>query len=244
MGREEVRATPMHVDNSGAVELSKERPSGQRSQYVDRRDLKAPKGPLELNPACSDPTPLKVDEEEGLFSTGADSLNAFLSIEPPRQRLCAQSLSGCIKARIKLRLNSARSRDLLSVRAVVDSGAAHIAITRSVFKRLGGTHLQPTRLTLTGVGGESLNCLGCSPIQFALGEIWLQTSAYVFEELVEPILLGANTMVDHGLNVDAANMALRRSKSQSACTPPRRHTSRIQTPRPRLCGFRACTGDK
>eukprot|EP00965_Chrysotila_dentata_P062843 2081874-Pleurochrysis_carterae.AAC.2 len=40
MGREEVRATPMYVDNSGAVELSKWRRSCQRSRHVDRRDLK------------------------------------------------------------------------------------------------------------------------------------------------------------------------------------------------------------
>eukprot|EP00965_Chrysotila_dentata_P169690 5601133-Pleurochrysis_carterae.AAC.2 len=40
MGREEARATPMYVDNSGAVELSKERRSCQRSMHVDRRDLK------------------------------------------------------------------------------------------------------------------------------------------------------------------------------------------------------------
>eukprot|EP00965_Chrysotila_dentata_P095893 3169249-Pleurochrysis_carterae.AAC.1 len=30
----------MYVDNSGAVELSKERRSCQRSRHVDRRDLK------------------------------------------------------------------------------------------------------------------------------------------------------------------------------------------------------------
>eukprot|EP00965_Chrysotila_dentata_P023026 762890-Pleurochrysis_carterae.AAC.1 len=40
MGREEARATPMYVDNSGAVELSKERRSCQRSRHVDLRDLK------------------------------------------------------------------------------------------------------------------------------------------------------------------------------------------------------------
>eukprot|EP00965_Chrysotila_dentata_P062240 2062329-Pleurochrysis_carterae.AAC.2 len=115
---------------------------------------RAPKGPLEINLACSDPTPLKVVEEEGLFNAGADTINAFLSVEPSRQRLCAQSSSGCMKARIKLRLDSTRSKDLLSVRAVVDWGAAHTAIKRSVLRRLGGTHLQPTRLTFTGVGDE------------------------------------------------------------------------------------------
>eukprot|EP00965_Chrysotila_dentata_P064370 2132939-Pleurochrysis_carterae.AAC.1 len=41
MGREEMQATPMYVDNSGAVELSKDRRSCQRSRHVDRRDLKA-----------------------------------------------------------------------------------------------------------------------------------------------------------------------------------------------------------
>eukprot|EP00965_Chrysotila_dentata_P105568 3486513-Pleurochrysis_carterae.AAC.1 len=40
MGREEAHATPMYVNNSGAVELSKERRSCQRSRHVDRRDLK------------------------------------------------------------------------------------------------------------------------------------------------------------------------------------------------------------
>eukprot|EP00965_Chrysotila_dentata_P071905 2375844-Pleurochrysis_carterae.AAC.1 len=43
MGREEVRATQVYVDNSGAVELSKGRRSGQRSRHVDRRDLKVRK---------------------------------------------------------------------------------------------------------------------------------------------------------------------------------------------------------
>eukprot|EP00965_Chrysotila_dentata_P104659 3456600-Pleurochrysis_carterae.AAC.1 len=40
MGREEMQATPMYVDNSGAVELSKDRRPCQRSRHVDRRDLK------------------------------------------------------------------------------------------------------------------------------------------------------------------------------------------------------------
>eukprot|EP00965_Chrysotila_dentata_P105016 3469182-Pleurochrysis_carterae.AAC.1 len=40
MGREETQATPMYVDNSGAVELSMERRFCQRSRHVDRRDLK------------------------------------------------------------------------------------------------------------------------------------------------------------------------------------------------------------
>eukprot|EP00965_Chrysotila_dentata_P147566 4872226-Pleurochrysis_carterae.AAC.1 len=40
VGSEEAHATPMYVDNSGAVELSKEKRSCQRSRHVDRRDLK------------------------------------------------------------------------------------------------------------------------------------------------------------------------------------------------------------
>eukprot|EP00965_Chrysotila_dentata_P186271 6150411-Pleurochrysis_carterae.AAC.1 len=40
MGRKEANATPRYVDNTGAVELSKERRSCQRSRHVDRRDLK------------------------------------------------------------------------------------------------------------------------------------------------------------------------------------------------------------
>eukprot|EP00965_Chrysotila_dentata_P133944 4429835-Pleurochrysis_carterae.AAC.2 len=37
-----------------------------------------------------------------------------------------------MKARIKLRLDSTKSTDVLSVRAVVDSGAAHTAIILSL----------------------------------------------------------------------------------------------------------------
>eukprot|EP00965_Chrysotila_dentata_P156844 5182650-Pleurochrysis_carterae.AAC.1 len=39
MGHEQLRPTAMHIDNSGAVELSKERRSCQCSQQVDRRAL-------------------------------------------------------------------------------------------------------------------------------------------------------------------------------------------------------------
>eukprot|EP00965_Chrysotila_dentata_P197456 6178196-Pleurochrysis_carterae.AAC.1 len=147
----------------GEMSITEARPPVTGSSDTFYRTSQAPTGPLEINLACSVPTPLKVVEKEGLFDSGADTINAFLSVEPPRQRLCAQSFSGCMKARIKLRLDSTRSKDLLSVRAVVDSGAAHTAKTRSVFRRLGGTRLQPTRLTFTEVGGESLKCLGRSP---------------------------------------------------------------------------------
>eukprot|EP00965_Chrysotila_dentata_P056706 1880987-Pleurochrysis_carterae.AAC.1 len=40
MGHAQNDPTPLYVDNSGAVELSKERRSCQRSRHVDRRDLK------------------------------------------------------------------------------------------------------------------------------------------------------------------------------------------------------------
>eukprot|EP00965_Chrysotila_dentata_P032699 1089733-Pleurochrysis_carterae.AAC.1 len=40
MGHEQLHPTTMHVDNSGAFELSKERRSCQRWLHVDRRDLK------------------------------------------------------------------------------------------------------------------------------------------------------------------------------------------------------------
>eukprot|EP00965_Chrysotila_dentata_P201127 6180400-Pleurochrysis_carterae.AAC.3 len=40
MGQEQQQPTPMYVDKSGAVKLSKDRRSCQRSRHVDRRDLK------------------------------------------------------------------------------------------------------------------------------------------------------------------------------------------------------------
>eukprot|EP00965_Chrysotila_dentata_P024326 806005-Pleurochrysis_carterae.AAC.1 len=40
MGHAQEHPTPLHVDNSGAVELAKERRSCQRSRHLDRRDLK------------------------------------------------------------------------------------------------------------------------------------------------------------------------------------------------------------
>eukprot|EP00965_Chrysotila_dentata_P119548 3952200-Pleurochrysis_carterae.AAC.1 len=40
MGHAQEHPTPLHIDNSGAVGLAKERRSCQRSRHVDRRDLK------------------------------------------------------------------------------------------------------------------------------------------------------------------------------------------------------------
>eukprot|EP00965_Chrysotila_dentata_P103871 3430128-Pleurochrysis_carterae.AAC.1 len=59
----------------------------------DNVNTQEPKVSIEINPACTDPTPLTVKKEEGVFGVGTDALNATLSIDTPARRLCAQSLS-------------------------------------------------------------------------------------------------------------------------------------------------------
>eukprot|EP00965_Chrysotila_dentata_P233198 6199446-Pleurochrysis_carterae.AAC.1 len=74
-----------------------------------------------------------------------------------------------------------------------------------------GGALHVSRHTFTGIGGERLTCLGRALLEFALGEVWLQTAFYVFDKLVEPMLLGASSIIEHGrLVVDGASMLLRR----------------------------------
>eukprot|EP00965_Chrysotila_dentata_P045650 1516339-Pleurochrysis_carterae.AAC.1 len=162
--------------------------------------------PIEFNPACTEPTPLQVDEPEGhdqpTGENGSIGVTFTKGAEP--QPLFAQPLSGCMKAVIPLRASFANfgyGADV-SVTAVVDSGLAHTALTESVFRQIGGGALEPSRLAFTGIGGERLTCLGRAPLGFALGDVWLRTAVYVSDKLVEPMLLGASSIVEHGLVVD------------------------------------------
>eukprot|EP00965_Chrysotila_dentata_P159144 5257266-Pleurochrysis_carterae.AAC.1 len=97
-----------------------------------------------------------------------------------------------MKAVIPLRASFANSGDGtdVSVTAVVDSDWGRRSF------------LEPSRLTFTGIGGERLTCLGRALLEFALGDVWLRTAVYVFDKLVEPMLLGASSIVEHGLVVD------------------------------------------
>eukprot|EP00965_Chrysotila_dentata_P054163 1797354-Pleurochrysis_carterae.AAC.1 len=117
-----------------------------------------------------------------------------------------------MKAVIPLRASFANSEDGadVSVTTVVDSGKAHTAVTESVFRQIGGGALEPSQLTFTDIGGERLTCLGRGHLlEFALGDVWLRTAVYVFDKLVEPMLLGASSSVEHGLVVDGTGMLLR-----------------------------------
>eukprot|EP00965_Chrysotila_dentata_P094402 3120999-Pleurochrysis_carterae.AAC.1 len=106
-----------------------------------------------------------------------------------------------MKAVVPLRASFAISGDGadVSVTAVVDSGAAYTAVTESVLRQIGGGPLEPSRLTFMSIGGERLTCLGRALLEFALGHFWLRTAVYVFDKLVEPMLLGASSIVEHGL---------------------------------------------
>eukprot|EP00965_Chrysotila_dentata_P238820 6202742-Pleurochrysis_carterae.AAC.1 len=50
----------------------------------------------------------------------------------------------------------------------------------------------------------------CWPLfELALGKVWLRTAVYMFDHLIDSMLLSASFIVKHGLDVDDASMMLR-----------------------------------
>eukprot|EP00965_Chrysotila_dentata_P238964 6202824-Pleurochrysis_carterae.AAC.1 len=135
--------------------------------------------PIKLIPDCTDPTPLQVDKPEGHDQPTGENHSigiTFIQGAEP-QSLFAQPLSGCMKAVIPLRASFASFGD-----------GADVLVTAVVDS--DSAHTAATEALL----------------EFALGDVWLRTAVYVFDKLVEPTLLGASSIVEHGLVVDGASM--------------------------------------
>ena len=101
---------------------------------------------------------------------------------------------------------------------VVDAGASVTAIRMDTVRRY--THrpaIQPLAgnvrfRTAKSGAGSALHCHGTVNICLHVGDHPILTTAYIFENLAEPMLLGCNTLYEHGLVIDAANMAVYRGK--------------------------------
>jgi len=97
------------------------------------------------------------------------------------------------------------------IRAVVDSGAMWTAMREDYFNAIQPRPaLHPAPLRFRGAGNEPIQVLGYCYLAFRLGPDTpiINTIVFVFPTLAEPMLLGTNTMVRHGMVIDLANMSL------------------------------------
>jgi hypothetical protein len=97
------------------------------------------------------------------------------------------------------------------IKAVVDSGAVWTAIREDVFNRLTPRPvLRSASLKFRGAGNEPLRVTGMCELCFRLSpqSPLITTIAFVFPTLAEPMLLGTNTLVKHGMVIDLANLHL------------------------------------
>ena len=184
------------------------------------------------NPLCTDRTPLV-----GLRKGGTDrkrknerhsgtTVTVEVVSEGPAavygQYLTKESLSGSL--RCDLGLASRRDHgftDHVATRAVVDSGASWTAIRLdTLLATLPNAEASTYKLkfnesdiTFVGVTGKQLICLGYTLVQIKLGPLLVETKAFVFPKMHEPMLLGMNTLHAANLSIDVGRMAMYESPS-------------------------------
>eukprot|EP00965_Chrysotila_dentata_P072127 2383266-Pleurochrysis_carterae.AAC.1 len=64
---------------------------------------------------------------------------------------------------------------------------------------LGKTQIHPIRLRFHGASNENMPVKGWCELDLHLGGIVCRTRAFVFKQLAEQMLLGANSLREHGL---------------------------------------------
>ena len=88
------------------------------------------------------------------------------------------------------------------VRAIVDSGAAWSAIDFDTMQKyFSGIHMLPSDRKFKDASSNMMQVRGRIAIQFMIGDLKLATTAYVFQNLGAPFLLGVNSLHDHQLSL-------------------------------------------
>ena len=114
---------------------------------------------------------------------------------------------------------------MMLLRVVVDSGAAWTAIRRDLVERLlNGKSLDevltPTTMSFHGVTGDRLRVLGSVTLLVCVGSMRLNTTAYVFDKMAVPMLLGTNTLRANGLVIHNAAGLLYKPVGEDLFAPP------------------------
>ena len=191
-------------------------------QQLRLQDLPAkglcPSDRLVYNPACTDFRPVG-EARPADESHTAHSIHALLELprQDPIYKLCHSraSLHGLFRAKMHAAVGDHSPRP---ISVVVDSGAAWTALRLREYLILSGsdrTALLPADRRFHGASKEPLRCEGRTMLSLRLGgttadghAISVNSVAYVFNDLAEPMLLGANTLRAGGLVIDAKRLAL------------------------------------
>ena len=87
-----------------------------------------------------------------------------------------------------------------TIRAIVDSGAAWSALDLDTLQKyFSGIHMLPSDRKFKDASSNMMQVRGRISINFVIGDLKLATTAYVFQNLGAPFLLGVNSLHDHQL---------------------------------------------
>ena len=96
-----------------------------------------------------------------------------------------------------------------TLRAIVDSGAAWSAIDEETLRReLPSSTIEKSDRHFKDASGNLMKVQGKTTLNFALGDLRLETTVYVFRSLGAPFLLGVNSLIDHGLAISTQRKVL------------------------------------
>ena len=183
------------------------------------------------NPACTDRSPIVGVRRGGteLPATTGPNMNQHTNttvtvdvIAEPNQSLYGlcltrEAVAGCLRSELSFSTHlDGTFTEYAPIRTVVDTGAAWSAIRLDeVVRGLTASNLptsrlafEETSLSFTGISGTRLKCLGWIILRLQLGQLVINTKAFVFPHMHEPMLLGLNTLTAANLCVDVGRMGM------------------------------------
>ena len=150
--------------------------------------------------------PLRICEETAEDTRGELEMDEGVEIKP--LYLAANNQGGCsaMTAHVLLRHEGGTGREQ---KMIVDSGAAHSAVDLGLLRNNFPEAYQAMTTQGMEVGfhdasGRIMPVAGQAELELRLGEKWITMRAIVFRHLSCGCLLGTNTLVEHGLVIDAA----------------------------------------
>ena len=188
-----------------------------------------------LNPLCKDFRPIVGPRTGGKDRnnhrdrhTGTRVTVDMLGIEAEAalygQYISKEKLAGSLRCDLHIALASKdHTEPTATVSAIADTGASWTAVRADQIDLLIAAcgkkqiKLERSYIRFTGISGDQLSCLGWMVLSVKLGSAWVNTRAFIFADMHEPMLLGMNTLAAHRMCVDTGVMSLYRSPY---LTPP------------------------
>ena len=174
------------------------------------------------NPCCTDRSPLVGPRKGGREVRRAAERHSSTTVTVHMaaegstalygQYLNHEALSGSLRCNVEMSVpNATGYGEPVTIRTVVDTGATWTAVRlREALDSNGSKDLnfEPADVTFTGISGKQLRCLGWTVLRLHFGSMTINTKAFVFPDMHEPMLLGLNTLAAEGLCVDVGRMGM------------------------------------